>query len=1072
MATETTTPSHLQSAIALVDADESSKAIEEFQRALDAKEIDPKNAIAWHYWGVALYCLGKYPEAVDKLRQALKIAPNDAVVHHAMGIAFGAQKEWNQAIDCYRQATRINPNYAEAHNAMGAALAAQNRYDEAIECYRQATKINPNYAAAYNNMGLALAAQQKYDQAIECYRQATRINPRYAEAHNNMGNALADQKQYDQAVECFRQATSINPNYAEAHSNMGTAFAAQKKEDQAIECYRKATEIDPHFSIAYFNWGNSLYRLKQYREAIEKYERATKENPRMGGAYNGYGLALFYLGRYEDSIVQFERAVQFPEIATDAHNNWGLSLQRLNRQQDAADHYRQAVALKPDYARAYNNWGDALSELGKTQREAARAERAYKEAADRYLEAMRVDAKSARFDDLVARLAQISQIDRESLTRRLQANIEGLKEEDRANAYTSWGNALYALRKYDEAILKYQRAIDIQDDFYAYLNCGVALCYLQKHKNAIDRFRHARSCPDTSNPAAIATLYYWWGSAHHSLKQYVEAAKQYEKATQDPPGTRVEPEAEAELKPIRAYAYFGWGGALANQRCYAEAIAKQRKAIELDRDYAYAYHNVASYLWGQGKYKDAWHEWKNACDAYERAKAKDGPSQDADLFQYYGTLLHQIFWQFEEAEAAYKDGLKLKPDHIGIRIGQVNLYLAQRDNAQDRAGAYWKARETYVEARRLLADQLRESEQADYHLQRGELELLMEDYKEAEEDLVKARELDREGDSPDVCINLGVLGMRTENFDTAVKYFQEACRRDPDNLKARAYLAGAYLKANRVDKAESEYQNILAVAPQHVESKIGLGEVYTAMGEDGETDLYEEAIENFNAAVALSASGEASKALREKELAAVCYSRGYARVKLYQAEQAKDHGPSLRRWARKRKLIQDAGNDFQSCLNRCKKAGCTAGDPEYLRAKRALDKLKDKSSQSPATFLEDAGPWVLVALSLIVLLVTQFSFFRGGRLNDVKYYVALTFGSLMFMLAALCLPQLSKFKISGISLEKSPVEKASEVTILKISRGAGIGLNPTLSFFSVDRYAKVKKESEEAQTGGGTLAAG
>jgi len=932
----TTTQSHLQSANTLVHAGENRKAIEEFQLAFDAKEIDAQNAVAWNDWGVALYLLGKYQEAVDKLRQA--------------------------------------------------------------------QEINRNYAEAYNNMGAALAALQKYDQAIECYRQATRINPNYASA--------------------------------------------------------------------YFNWGNSFYRQKRYPEAIEQYERATRVDPQNAAAYGGWGLALFYLERYEEAVVQFERAAQFPESAADAHNNWGLALQRQKRYQEAAEHYRQAVALKPGYVAAHNNWGDALSELAQlaqTQGEAAPAARNYKEAAEQYLEAMRLDAKSAKLDNLVTRLDQISQNDRENLSAKLRATIDGLEEEDRVNAYTSWGNSLYSLRKFDEAALKYERAIGIQDNFYAYVNWGLALYNQQKHEDAIRRFRDAKRCADTSNPAAIANLYCQWGNALQALKRYGEAAKQYQKATAKAapgaPAGRVEPEAEAELKQLHADAYFGWGIALANQRRYDEAIAKQRKTIELDRGYAYAYHNLASYLWLQGKYKDAWPEWTNARNAYERAQPKALDRQDSDLFQYYGTLLHQIFWQLEEAEAAYENGLKLKPDHIGIQIGKVNLYLAQRDNGPNRAGAYWKARETYVEARRLLSDQLKQSGQADFYLQRGELELLMGDYDEAEKDLVKARELDLEGDSPDVCINLGVLWMRRANFERAVQCFEEACRRDPDNLKARAYLAGACLKAKRVDDAESAYQNILAVAPQHVESKIGLGEVYTAKGESGEADLYQEAIDNFDAAVSLSASGGASTILRGKELAAVYYSRGYARAQLYQADQSKDHGPRLKRGVKK-KLIQDARDDFQSCLGKCEEVRCTEGDPEYLRAKRALQGLKEKSSQSQATFLEDAGPWILVALSLVVLLVTQFSFFRGGRVSDVKYYVALTFGSLMFMLAALCLPQLSKFKISGISLEKSPMEKASEVTILKISRGAGIGLNPTLSFFSADRYAKVKKESDEVQISG------
>jgi len=916
MATETAAQTHLQSANALVHAGDNLKAVEEFQRALEAKEIDPQNAVAWNDWGVALYLLGRFPEAVEKLREAQK----------------------------------------------------------------------------------------------------------------------------------------INPDYPEAFSNMGAALAAQKEYEQAIVNYRRATEIKPDYSSAYFNWGNSLYRLKRYEEAVAQYQRATQEDPNNGGAFGGLGLALFYLGRYEEAIVQFKRAAEFKENAADAHNNWGLALHRQKRYREAEDHYRQAVAIKPDNATTFNNWGDALSEDGQS-----------KEAVERYLEAMRLDAVSAKLDKLVAGLDRVSSEDRDQLTGRLRALVDGLENEKRAAAYSSWGNALYGMRRYTEAIPKYERAIGIRENFYDYLNWAVALCLLKKYSNAISRFRSAELHQDPANPAATAALYSEWGNAHLSLKQYADAARQYEKATQDVPGASMEPDALEDFRRTQAGAYFGWGNALASQRRYEGAIAKQRRATELVRDYAYAHHNLASYLWFQGKFKEGWEEWRHARDAYERSKAKALESQDSDLFQYYGTLLHKIFRRFDDAEAIFEEGLKLKPDHIGIRIGKISLYLAQRDNVPDATGVYWKAREAYVEARRLLADQLKETKQPDFYLQKGELELLMGDYEEAEKDLVKARELDPEGDSPDVCINLGVLWMQKENYERAVQYFEEACRREPDNLKARACLAGAHLKAKPVEKAESEYQNLLAVAPQHVESRIGLGEVYTAMGEDGDPDLYQEAIENFDEALALSAGGEASEVLHGKELAAVYYSRGYARVRLFQASQSKEGGLGLNRWSKKKEIIDNARNDFQSCLNECKKAGCTAGVPELLGAKRALSKLKQESSRSRAEVLERVGPWVLVVLSLALLAVTQYSFFRGGRLSDPKYYVALTFGSLMFMLAALCLPQLSKFKISGVSLEKVPAEKATEVAVVKISRGGGISPNPTLSFFSADRYAEVRPESEKGE---------
>jgi tetratricopeptide (TPR) repeat protein len=97
-------------------------------------------------------------------------------------------------------------------------------------------------------------------------------------------------------------------------------------------------------------------------------------------------------------------------------------------------------------------------------------------------------------------------------------------------------------------------------------------------------------------------------------------------------------------------------------------------------------------------------------------------------------------------------------------------------------------------------------------------------------------------------------------------------------------LAEAYLKGGKLDKAEAEYKRILSITANHVESEIGLGQVYTAMAEgcrDG--DFYDEAIHHFKRAIdmAKNNSSKVSKKMTSQEWAAVYYASGYARVKLH-----------------------------------------------------------------------------------------------------------------------------------------------------------------------------------------------
>jgi tetratricopeptide (TPR) repeat protein len=95
--------------------------------------------------------------------------------------------------------------------------------------------------------------------------------------------------------------------------------------------------------------------------------------------------------------------------------------------------------------------------------------------------------------------------------------------------YNNWGNVLQEQKKYDEAIAKYQKSIELDP------------------KDAVP--------------------YYNWGNALQEQKKYDEAIAKYQKSI--------------ELDPSYAAAYNNWGNALREQKKYDEALTKFAKAREL-----------------------------------------------------------------------------------------------------------------------------------------------------------------------------------------------------------------------------------------------------------------------------------------------------------------------------------------------------------------------------------------------------------------------------------------------------------------------------------------------------------
>jgi hypothetical protein len=128
-------------------------------------------------------------------------------------------------------------------------------------------------------------------------------------------------------------------------------------------------------------------------------------------------------------------------------------------------------------------------------------------------------------------------------------------------------------------------------------------------------------------------------------------------------------------------------------------------------------------------------------------------------------------------------------------------------------------------------------------------------------------------------------------------------------------------------------------------------------------------------------------------------------------------------------LLHKALKDFKNCFS---------NDRDHHKAKRAQEKLQKRLSQFASQQLwETVGPWTIFLLSVIVFGLSQYSFFCASfKIISQGYYVLLTFGSLLFGVASLYLPQILKLKVGVLVLEKSSVEQITTPSSLGITKSA------------------------------------
>jgi len=1101
-------------------------AITDYQKALDAN-ID--YADAFFEWGDTLDNLGKHDDAIVQYKKAIEKDPTNWNIYNRLSDVI-AKSDMQEEFIKQLQLTIDKIDNANLYNSWGGTLAALGSYDKAIEQYQKAIEKDPqlgynqehiletinqiknqeavirqfqniiekiDQADIYRQWSYTLIVLKKYDQAVAQYQNAITKNPDLvfdineliqalsdnkdqentikhfkltidqldqANAYNVWGQTLADLEKYDEAISYYQKAIDKKRDFAEAYNNLGQALAQVGKYRKACEQFQKATTYKSNYSEAYINWGQVFIKVGNPHEAIKQYQKAIESDPQNEPVFNDLRQALDLLGKKEETIEQIQNIIEKLDDPI-IYDRWGSTLAKIGKYESAIGQFRKAVAKDSDHKSAYDNWQNSLSKTDMSKEAIAVYEQMIEENFN--------NAQSyAKWGDTLFNRSKYQ----EAMKRYEKALEKDTKHE---NAYYMLSACLLNLRRYDEAIEQAQNVIDILPEYApAYNILGLSLAGKKKYDKAIKQYQMAI---EKDYLFLKKHFYMNWAGALYQLKDYDEATKKYETAIEND---------TSDHNTYFDFAYF-----FTEIKRYDDAIDQYEKCIKLKTDFAYAYHNIANILERQGKYLAARKKWQETIDVYLKSSQDAKDTRLSDHFGYYASVLHIVFGELEKAEAVYKEGFAINPENTLILTNLVRLYREKMDehltneNFGDMTSAHWKAWEYFKKAEKALTGRLTGTNDSPTLIDLGELYFIMEKYSEAEGRLLEAIKNDDES-SRGYPI-LGAVYLRQNEYKKAIDSFKKAIERDPDDLGLRSSLAEAFLKAGMQDEAEAEYKRILGVTSYHVESLIGLGEVYTAIAEKDDPDKYSDAISFFSKALETADSENRSKNLKKKEQAAVHYSRGYARSKLYERSNFRNQS-----------LINEALEDFKKCRD------C---DPSHLKAMRAIEKIETKYGRFSAQSLaEKVGPWAIFILSLLVFVGSQISFyifpilstpyvkinekmlktFEKGLPEDVLkglnevvdqdfiseeklfdalkaatgieladslksmiikgavygrslqefpnlsagYYFLFSFGSLMFAVVGLYLPQILKIKFGSIEVEKSAVEQITTSGTLGIKK--------------------------------------
>jgi len=228
--------------------------------------------------------------------------------------------------------------------------------------------------------------------------------------------------------------------------------------------------------------------------------------------------------------------------------------------------------------------------------------------------------------------------------------------------FSNLGNALLALKRFDEALASYGKALALKPDYAdAFYNRGNALQELKRFDEALASYGKALEF-QPGYPEALNNR----GNTLHALKRFEEAVANYRKAL--------------ALKPDFPNALYNLGNALAELKRFGEAFASYNNALALYPGYAEAFNNRGLALRGL-------RQPSAALDSFDKALALK--PDFADAYSNRGLALREL-WQLDAALACYGKALALEPGHAEAFYNSGTV-LQELNRLEEALACYEKA---------------------------------------------------------------------------------------------------------------------------------------------------------------------------------------------------------------------------------------------------------------------------------------------------------------------------------------------------------------------------------------------
>lgn len=568
------------------------------------------------------------------------------------------------------------------------------------------------------------------------------------------------------AIAKLEKAVQVSGGDAMLYTKLAGIYSEMDNFDKALENYNKVIEINPDDAFIYISIGSIYESQGKYKDALNAYTKALDIFPEYKYNYFNLGNVQYQLRNYKEAIKNYNAFLETYSGHNEARENLAASYLAVKDYKNAQTEYKKLYSKNPDNFRHQYEYGIALLNTNESEKAAEFLEKA-----------IEIDAEN---DSAHLGLAQAYQdLGKDELSYE-QYQIVLKKVPNLNTVRLDYANLLANMNKNTEAIEQYNMYIKaFPNDIKGYENIADVYKTLKNYDKALENYLTALK-KDSNNVDIKKDI----ANCYHNKKDYETALKYYNEILETQPK-------DFNVRFNKALTLHALGKYEDAITLYKELLAEKNESIIKD--------NLNGALVSRG------HELVAA-----------GDSKTAITY-------------FKDAiKGGYADGY--------VYYGLAKAYRAEGDNT--------KAGENYEKAISIDPDKtLYSAEYSDFisSMYKPQVEVKQGDTSELptinlsmnENEPPVTKENKNQNKTSDVAVKKsedfiaqGDKNYTNNNYDAAIKNYQDALQLVPDDAETLLKLGNIYKMKEDNTKAINFYQKAIIVNPDYTDGWFNLGLAY------------------------------------------------------------------------------------------------------------------------------------------------------------------------------------------------------------------------------------------------------